>query len=381
VCLAAPDAAASLSRGPQRLRLRIEFTRGGIMAMQCGFRIARVGAALLILSSAAIAPADDSREAVQQRAKALFGVLPAEAPSEANPITDAKIELGRQLYFDPRISINGKISCNSCHLLDKFGVDNEATSPGHEGKRGARNSPTVYNAAFHFAQFWDGRAADVEEQAQGPVLNPVEMGMPDAAFVLKVLHSIPGYQPLFANAFPGEQDPISYDNFGRAIGAFERRLTTPSPFDAFLGGNLDALSAEQVAGLAKFIETGCPTCHMGPTVGGLMFQKLGAVNPYETADTGRQEVTKKESDKYLFKVPSLRNSAETGPWFHDGSVPTLDEAIRLMAWHQLGKKLEPADVASIAAFLGSLTGKPDAAYIAKPTPLPSGPTTPKPDQG
>ena len=338
-----------------------------------------IAAAVLVLSSWAPVAHAESREVLQQRANAIFGVLPSEAPSEANPITDAKIELGRQLYFDKRISINEKLSCNTCHQLDAFGVDNEATSPGHEGKRGARNSPTVYNAAFHFAQFWDGRAADVEEQAKGPVLNPVEMGMPDAEYVLKVLNSIPGYQTLFAKAFPGEKDPISYDNFGRAIGAFERRLTTPSPFDAFLGGQLDALSAEQVAGLAMFMDVGCPTCHMGPTVGGLMFQKLGAVNPYETADTGRQEVTKKESDKHFFKVPSLRNSAETGPWFHDGSVTSLDEAIRLMAWHQLGKKLEPADVASIAAFLKSLTGKPDATYIAEPTPLPSGPTTPKPD--
>ena len=337
-----------------------------------------IAAVVVLLSSAPVARAE-SREALQQRASALFGVLPAEAPSEANPITEAKIELGRQLYFDPRLSKSQQISCNSCHQLDKFGVDNEPTSPGHKGQRGARNSPTVYNAAFHFAQFWDGRAADVEEQAKGPVLNPVEMAMPDPDHVLAVLRSIPGYEPLFAKAFPGEPDPINYDNFGRAVGAFERRLTTPSPFDAFLGGQLDVLSDEQVAGLAKFIETGCPTCHMGPTVGGLTFQKLGAVNPYETADLGREEVTKKESDRHLFKVPSLRNSAETGPWFHDGSVPTLDEAIRLMAWHQLGKKLEPADVASIAAFLKSLTGKPDAAYIAKPVPLPNGPTTPKPD--
>jgi cytochrome c peroxidase len=244
---------------------------------------------------------------------------------------------------------------------------------------GARNSPTVYNAAFHFAQFWDGRAADIDEQAKGPVLSPVEMAMPDPDHVLKVLRSIPDYEPLFAKVFPGERDLITYENFGRAIGAFESKLTTPSPFDAFLGGKLDALSDEQVAGLAMFMETGCPSCHMGPTVGGQMFQKPGAVNPYETADTGRFQVTQKERDEYFFKVPSLRNIAETGPWFHDGSVKTLDEAIRLMAWHPLGKKLEPADVTSIAAFLKSLTGKPDAAYIAKPALLPSGPTTPKPD--
>jgi len=339
----------------------------------------RLGAAALVLFSASAIAQAESRDALQQRAKQLFGVLPAEAPSLANPVTDAKVELGRLLYFDPRVSKSQQISCNSCHHLDKFGVDNEATSPGHKGQRGGRNSPSVYNAAFHVAQFWDGRAADVEEQAKGPVLNPVEMAMPDPDHVLSVLRSIQGYAPLFAKAFPGEKDPITYDNFGRAVGAFERKLTTPAPFDAFLGGKLDAVSDAQVAGLAKFIEVGCPTCHAGPTVGGLMFQRLGLVNPFETKDLGRYEVTKKESDKYFFKVPSLRNSAKTGPWFHDGSIQSLDEAIRLMAWHQLGKKLEPADVASIAAFLNSLTGKPDATYIAAPKPLPSGPKTPKPD--
>lgn len=339
----------------------------------------RVGAVALVLSSASAVARAESREALQQRAKQLFGVMPVEAPNPANPVTDAKVDLGRRLYFDPRVSKAQQISCNTCHQLDAFGVDNEATSAGHKGQRGARNSPSVYNAAFHVAQFWDGRAADVEEQAKGPVLNPVEMAMPDPDYVLTVLRSIPGYAPLFAKAFPGTQDPITYDNFGRAVGAFERKLTTPSRFDAFLGGKLDALSDVEVAGLAMFIEVGCPACHAGPTVGGLMFQKLGLVNPYETKDLGRFEATRKESDKQFFKVPSLRNSAKTGPWFHDGSIQSLDEAIRLMAWHQLGKKLAPADIASIAAFLNALTGEPDATYIAEPKPLPSGPKTPKPD--
>jgi len=339
----------------------------------------RIGAVVLVLVSTAIVARAEPREAVQRRAKALFGVLPAEAPNAANPITDAKVELGRLLYFDPRISKSQQISCNSCHKLDTFGVDNEATSPGHKGQRGGRNSPSVYNAAFHIAQFWDGRAADVEAQAKGPVLNPIEMAMPDPDHVLTVLRSIPGYAPLFAKAFPDAKDPVTYDDFGNAVGAFERKLTTPAPFDAFLGGNLDALTDAQVAGLAKFIEVGCPTCHMGATVGGLLFQKLGLVNAYETKDLGRYEATKQDADKHFFKVPSLRNSAETGPWFHDGSIQSLDEAIRLMAWHQLGKKLDAADITSIAAFLNSLTGKPDATYVAQPKPLPSGPNTPKPD--
>ena len=307
-----------------------------------------------------------SREDVQARAKAVLGVLPAEATSADNPITPQKIALGRMLFYDNRLSIDGKVSCNSCHLLGAYGVDGEPTSPGHEGKRGARNSPTVYNAAFQFAEFWDGRAKDVEEQAKGPVLNPVEMGMPDPNYVVKVLKGIPGYAPLFRAAFPGEADPITYDNVARAIGAFERRLVTPSRFDAFLEGRSDALSDEEVAGLAIFLDTGCPTCHMTATVGGKMFQKIGLVNPYPTEDLGRYQVTKNDADKYFFKVPSLRNVAKTAPYFHDGSVKTLPEAVRKMAWHQLGKQLSDADVQSIVVFLGSLTGNVDAAYIAVP---------------
>jgi cytochrome c peroxidase len=339
----------------------------------------RLGAVVLILFAASGVARAASRDALQQRAKQIFGVLPAEAPNPANPITDAKVELGRLLYFDPRLSKSQVISCNTCHQLEHFGVDNQPTSLGHKGQRGARNSPSVYNAAFHVAQFWDARATDVEEQAKGPVLNPVEMAMPDPDHVVAVLRSIPGYAPLFATAFPEAQDPITYDNFARAVGAFERKLTTPSRFDAFLGGKLDALSDAEAAGLAKFIELGCPACHAGPTVGGLMLQRLGLVNAYETKDRGRFEATRKERDKHFFKVPSLRNSAKTGPWFHDGGIQSLHEAIRLMAWHQLGRKLEPADVASIAAFLSALTGEPDATYIAAPKLLPSGPTTPKPD--
>ena len=339
----------------------------------------RLGGVALVWFLAAGGAGAERREALQERARQIFGVVPAEAVNPANPVTEAKVELGRLLYFDPRLSKSQQISCNTCHKLDAFGVDNEATSAGHRGQRGARNSPSVYNAAFHIAQFWDGRAADVEEQAKRPGLNPVEMAMSDPDEVLTMLRSIPGYAPLFVQAFPGETDPITYDNFGRALGAFERRLATPSRFDAFLGGKLDALSDGEVAGLAKFLDMGCPACHAGPTVGGLMLQRLGLVNRYETRDLGRFEATRKESDKHVFKVPSLRNSAKTGPWFHDGSIPSLDEAIRLMAWHQLGKKLKPADIASIAAFLNALTGEPDATYIAAPEPLPSGPKTPKPD--
>jgi cytochrome c peroxidase len=190
---------------------------------------------------AAAPPSATDRAALRSRARGVFGKLPAEASNPANPVTDAKVALGRTLYYDARLSKNQDIACNSCHLLGSFGVDGQPNSPGHRGQRGDRNSPTVYNAALHVAQFWDGRAADVEEQAKGPVLNPIEMAMPSEAAVVAVLESIPGYAPLFQAAFPEDAQPITYDNMARAIGAFERRLMTPSAFDAFLAGNDAAL--------------------------------------------------------------------------------------------------------------------------------------------
>src|SRR5262245_41687671 len=218
----------------------------------------------------AAAPAAPDRAAVRTRANQILGQLPDEAVSDSNPVTQEKITLGRMLFYDTRFSKAQQISCNSCHGLSTAGVDGQPTSAGHLGQRGKRNSPTVYNAAFHFAQFWDGRAADVEEQAKGPVVNPIEMGMTDAAQVIKVLRSIPGYLPLFQAAFPGEKDPITYDNFARAVGAFERRLVTSDRFDAFLEGNDGALTDAEVAGLQTFLDTGCTACHMGPTIGGRM---------------------------------------------------------------------------------------------------------------
>lgn len=270
----------------------------------------------------------------------------------------ALIKLGKQLYLDPRLSVNDKISCNSCHSLSNYGVDNEPTSPGHEGKRGGRNSPTTMNAALHIAQFWDGRASDVEEQALGPILNPVEMGMPNKGAVVQKLKEIDEYQELFAEAFPEEKYPFNYNNIGVAIGAFERTLLTPSRFDDYLKGDEDALNKSEKRGLKKFINMGCVNCHNGVVIGGNSYKKIGLVEPYETSDLGRYEVTKLESDKKVFKVPSLRNIAKTAPYFHDGSVETLDEAIGLMAKHQLGRDhVGHGMIRDIKAFLGSLTGK------------------------
>ncbi|TNE86319.1 MAG: c-type cytochrome [Deltaproteobacteria bacterium] len=323
------------------------------------------------------AEADAKAEAPKHAA--LFKPLPKDMAVDGKARTEAMIDLGRQLYYDARLSKNHDISCNSCHMLDKYGQDGEPTSPGHKGQRGGRNSPTTYNAALHLSQFWDGRAADVEEQAKGPVLNPVEMAMPDEGYVLKVLTSIPGYQEGFKAAFPDDEDPITYDNFAKAVGAFERGLVTPAPFDKYLEGDAAALTDEQKAGLDLYVSTGCTTCHNGVAVGGAMYQKLGLVKPYETADKGRGDLTGNEAENYFFKVPSLRNITETAPYFHDGSIASLDEAVKLMASHQLGKELDDAQVKSIVTFLGALKGEPDAAYIAKPELPESGPETPKAD--
>ena len=354
----------------------------GCALLACG-EPASAPAAKTKSAPAAAAPAQQATApdsaALRERASAVLGPLADEAPNPDNPITREKIALGRMLYYDPRLSKNHDISCNSCHQLDNHGVDSEPTSPGHKGQRGVRNSPTVYNAAFHIAQFWDGRAADVEEQAKGPVLNPVEMAMPSEAAVVAVLKSIPGYAPLFAAAFPKQEDPISYDNMARAIGAFERRLSTPSRFDAFLEGQDEALSEQEIAGLETFLEVGCPSCHNGPLVGGNLYQKLGLIKPYETDDAGRFAVTGNEADRQVFKVPSLRNVEKTGPWFHDGSKTDLDDAIRTMAEHQLGRELTNQQLRSLRVFLASLSGEVDGEYIAQPELPPSGPDTPAPD--
>lgn len=327
---------------------------------------------------AAAAP-DPTRAALRDQADALLGALPAEAPNPDNPITPAKVALGRMLYYDARLSKNHDVSCNSCHLLDRFGVDGQPTSAGHRGQRGERNSPTVYNAALHVAQFWDGRAANVEEQAKGPVLNPVEMAMPSEAATVAVLESIPGYAPLFAAAFPEDEQPISYENMARAIGAFERQLMTPAPFDAFLAGDDDALTDAQLAGLEAFIGAGCVACHQGPTVGGQMYQKLGLLKPYPTEDPGRAAVTGNEADRQFFKVPSLRNVTQTGPYLHDGSIERLEDVIRIMVVHQLGGEIGAEKEAAIRAFLDALTGSVDASMIAQPELPPNGPDTPAPD--
>lgn len=287
--------------------------------------------------------------------KQFFEPLPAAIIDEKK--NAALIALGKKLYLDPKLSVNDTISCNSCHQLNNFGVDSQPTSPGHEGKRGGRNSPTTFNAALHIAQFWDGRAKDVEEQALGPILNPIEMGMPSEAAVVDKLKKIDEYKAMFAEAFKDEKDPIQYKNIGKAIGAFERTLITPSRFDDFLKGDENALNDAEKRGLQKFVHMGCANCHNGVAIGGNSYKKIGLVEEYKTSDEGRFAVTGLETDKKVFKVPSLRNITKTAPYFHDGSVKTLDEAIEEMAEHQLGRKVGPGFVEDVKAFLGALTAK------------------------
>ncbi len=317
---------------------------------------------------------------LMEQSKLLFKPLPKQFDSKDNPITAEKVALGRQLYFEKRLSKNQDLSCNSCHLLSKYGVDGEPTSPGHKRQLGDRNSPTVFNAGNHIAQFWDGRAATLEEQAKGPVLNPVEMSMLNAGQVEKVISSIPGYAALFKKAFPGDTNPFTYDNIAKAIGAFERTLVTPSRFDAFLKGDEKALTEPEKKGLETFLATGCTACHMGEGLGGAMYQKMGLVKVVPgLKDEGRYKITKQDADKFFFKVPSLRNIEKTGPYLHDGSKKTLEETITFMGEYQLGRQLKKEEVDSIATFLKALTGDLPPALTAEPKMLPGSKETPKPD--
>ena len=301
------------------------------------------------------------------RAKEIFQPLPSLADNPANPHNSAKADLGKMLYYDSRLSLTGNNSCNSCHNLSTYGVDNESFSKGDKGGLGGRNSPTTLNAALHTAQFWDGRAADVEEQAGMPILNPVEMAIPSKEFLVSRLKGISEYQSAFAAAYPGEKEPLSYNNLQKAIGAFERTLLTPSPFDKYLEGDVHALTDEQRRGLKTFINLGCVQCHSGVAAGGNSLQKFGVHADYTTLtgstkhDEGRKEVTGKDSDRDLFKTPSLRNVEKTAPYFHDGSVKDLASAVKIMGKLQLNQDLSDAEVKVITAFLKSMTGELPAA--------------------
>lgn len=284
-------------------------------------------------------------------------------------ISEEKIELGQTLFFDKRLSKDGTISCNSCHNLKTFGVDNLATSPGDTKEFGDRNSPTVIYSSLHAMQFWDGRAKDVEEQAGMPILNPIEHNIPSEEYLVERLKGIEEYQQLFSAAFPDEKDPITYNNLTHAIGAFERMLNPVSAFDKWLDGDDDAISEEAKAGVKSFVDNGCVTCHSGVAIGGQMLQKFGVYGDYwdytrsKNIDLGRYEVTKDENDKYVFKAPSLRNIEMTHPYFHDGSVEKLEDAIKIMSILQNNKHLSDKETQQIIAFLKTLTAPVDERFI------------------
>ena len=321
----------------------------------------------LVLGSVTLSRSQAPASEINAAALHLFRPLPASLESTGNPATPAKVNLGRMLYYDARLSADQKVSCNSCHPLDKYGAQNQPVSTGFKNQKGGRNAPTVYNAAAHFVQFWDGRAPTIEEQAKGPVTNPVEMALPDGATAVRTLKSIPEYVSLFQQAFPTDRDPVTFDNMASAIGAFERGLITPARWDRFLAGDKSALSAAEKTGFNKFVETGCQTCHNGPYLGGSSFQKLGIFTPWpNTKDEGRQAVTHQAADRMVFKVPSLRNVNQTAPYFHDGSIATIEDAIRSMGVHQRGARLTDAEVHSIKTWFDSLTGVSPDAYIRPP---------------
>lgn len=291
------------------------------------------------------------------------------------PQQEAKIELGKMLWFDPRLSLSGKVSCNTCHDLSTNGADTKPLSIGYAGRKGTVNSPTVFNAEKQIAQFWDGRAKTLAEQATGPITNPLEMAMtPELAE--GVIRSIPGYRPYFEKAF-GSKNP-TFSEIAEALAAFETTLTTPNaPFERYLKGDKNALTQQQIDGLKLFRRSGCIRCHSGNLLGGTSFQKVGSVRPYVTDNPskGRMDVSGKPRDEMMFKVPTLLNVERTAPYFHDGAVKTLPDAVKKMADIQLDMNLSEKQVEEIVTFLESLNG--ELPKIDKPTLPPSGPETRK----
>jgi len=322
------------------------------------------------------------KEDIMKRAQGFFKPLPTRPPAmKDNPASPFKVELGKMLFFDPRLSASHIISCNTCHNVGLGGTDILETSIGHGWQKGPRNSPTVLNAVYNIAQFWDGRAEDLEAQAKGPVQASVEMNNKPENLVA-TLKSIPGYQPIFRKAFPEKNDPVTFDNVAKAIELFEATLVTPdAPFDKYLKGNRKAIGREAEQGLALFMDKGCAACHSGVNMGGAGYFPFGVredpgaeVRPVD--DTGRFKLTNTAADKYVFRSPSLRNVAITMPYFHSGKVWKLKDAVTIMGSAQLGISITASDADKIVAFLGTLTGtQPKVTHPVLP---PNSDTTPRP---
>ena len=326
---------------------------------------------LCALAAAATVMTIGTTALAQKRADEPVQTIPA-----MRNLDPAMVELGKKLFFDPRLSKSGFISCNSCHNLSMGGSDNLKTSIGHNWQKGPINSPTVLNSSLNLAQFWDGRAKDLKEQAGGPIANPGEMAFTHE-LAIDTLKSIPGYVAEFKQVF--KTDKLSIDEVTTAIAAFEETLVTPnSRFDRWLDGDHKALASNELEGYKLFKESGCVACHNGPNLGGNSFQKMGLVQPYKTASTaaGRVEVTGKDADRLNFKVPTLRNVELTYPYFHDGEAATLTQAVDLMGRLQLGREFSKDENAKIVAFLKTLTGQQP--QIAMPILPPSTDKTPKP---
>ncbi len=343
--------------------------------------------ATLVMATCLGVGAAQAADELMTKAQETFKPLPSTIPAvKDNKITPEKIDLGKKLFFDTRISASGVFSCNSCHNLATGGDDNLETSIGHGWQKGPRNSPTVLNAVLNEAQFWDGRAEDLKAQAKGPVQAGVEMANTPQQ-VVATLKSMPAYEADFKAAFPGEADPVTFDNMAKAIEAFEATLITPAPFDAYLNGDENALTDEQKKGLALFMDKGCASCHSGINVGGHGYYPFGVIEKpgadiLPEDDKGRFEVTKTADDSYVFRAAPLRNIALTAPYFHSGMVWDLKQAVEIMGVSQLGAEISDQDANEIVAFLGSLTGKlPDVTLPILPpetaaTPRPTGEVKP-----
>jgi len=308
---------------------------------------------LLIASAVVIAQDVTPAEPRPQVTRGVFATLPDVPPvPEYNPITPEKIELGQMLFFDPRLSASGIISCHTCHNLSLGGTDRLPTSLGHDFQTGGRNAPTVLNAAFFNLQFWDGRVVGLEAQAAGPIQAGVEMAMPPDMAVERIA-SIEGYLPYFQAAFPDEENPVTFRNITHAIATFERTLLTPNdPLDRWLRGEEDALSPDALRGMEISVQVGCVACHNGPML------STGTLMRFDhTDDLGLATVTGLEADEFMFRVASWRNLALTAPYFHDGSAATLEEAVGVMSSVQLNRQLTEEEVFYIVAFLESLVGE------------------------
>ncbi|MCS7269121.1 MAG: cytochrome-c peroxidase [Geminicoccaceae bacterium] len=321
-------------------------------------------------------------DALLEKARALFRPIPAKPPElPGNPATVAKVELGKMLFFEPRLSAEHNISCATCHQIGLGGADGRPVAIGHNWQRTTRNTPTILNAVFNTAQSWDGRARDLAEQSGRPITSAIAMGNTREG-VVATLRAIPGYRSFFAWAFPGEAEPITFENIEKALAVFQAALITPdAPFDRYLAGDETALSAEEKEGLALFIDKGCASCHQGVNLGGDRYAPFGVVQRpgaefLPPDDKGRLMVTRTPDDAYTFKVPSLRNVALTAPYFHSGSSWDLEQAVAVMGTAQLGIELTPAETRKIAAFLVSLTGRQPS--IVLPVLPPSVPSTPRP---